>query len=117
MYLLYDYDSNAIITELIRNCSDKEILQAYNKLHQCLINRGCKPLLQRLDNKPSIALGQTIQEKDIDFQLVPPICTTNWPPSAQYKPSKTTLWQYSVALIPASHCNSGTASSHKPNSH
>jgi hypothetical protein len=72
IFLLYDYDSNAIIIEPIRNRSNKEILRAYNKLHQYLIERGCRPLLQRLDNEASTALKRAIRDKDIDFQLVPP---------------------------------------------
>jgi hypothetical protein len=70
--VLYDYDSNAILTEPMRNRSDTEHLRAYNKLHLYLVERGFKPLLQKLDNEASIALKRTIRAKGIDFQLVPP---------------------------------------------
>jgi hypothetical protein len=70
--VLYDYDSNAILTEPMQNRSDKEHLRAYNKLHLYLVDRGFKPLLQKLDNEASIALKRTIRAKGIDFQLVPP---------------------------------------------
>jgi hypothetical protein len=72
IFLLYDYDSNSILTEALRNRSDNEILRAYNKIHQYLVDRGGKPLLQRLDNEASAALKRAIRDKDIDFQLVPP---------------------------------------------
>jgi hypothetical protein len=70
--VLYDYDSNAILAEPMKNRSDNEHLRAYNKLHQFLVDRGFKPLLQKLDNEASNALKQTMRDKDIDFQLVPP---------------------------------------------
>jgi hypothetical protein len=70
--VLYDYDSNAILTEPMRNRSDTEHLRAYNKLHQYLLDRVFCPLLQKMDNEASTALKRTIREKGIDFQLVPP---------------------------------------------
>ena len=70
--VLYDCDSNAILTEPMRNRSDTEHLRAYNKLHQYLLDRGFRPLLQKMDNEASAALKRTIREKGIDFQLVPP---------------------------------------------
>jgi hypothetical protein len=49
IFLLNDYNSNSILTEALCNQSDNGILQTYNKLHQYLVNRGIKPLLQRVD--------------------------------------------------------------------
>lgn len=54
--LLYDYDSNSILVEAMKNRSDTEHLRAYNKLHQYLVDRGFKPVLQKLDNEASEAL-------------------------------------------------------------
>lgn len=70
--VLYDYDSNAILAAPMRNRSDTEHLRAYNQLHQYLVDRGFKPLLQKLDNEASTALKRSIRTKGIDFQLVPP---------------------------------------------
>jgi hypothetical protein len=72
IFLLYDYDSSAIIVEAISSRSDKEILRAYNKLHQYLVTRGCQPKLQRMDNEASAALKRTIREKDMEYQIAPP---------------------------------------------
>jgi hypothetical protein len=55
----------------MQNHSDTEHLRAYNKLHQYLVDKGFKPRLQKLDHEASQALKQSIQEKGIDFQLVP----------------------------------------------
>jgi hypothetical protein len=70
--ILYDYNSNSILAEPMKNRSDTEHLRAYNKLHQYLVIRGFKPLLQKLDIKVSTALKRSIKEKGIDYQLVPP---------------------------------------------
>jgi hypothetical protein len=72
LLILYDYHSNSILAKTMRNCST-EPLQAYNNLHQYLVKHGFKPQLQnKLDNEASKALNQSIQEKGIDYQLVPP---------------------------------------------
>jgi hypothetical protein len=70
--VLYDYNSSAILAEPMKNRSGNEHLRAYNKLHQFLVGRGFKPLLQKLNNEASNALKRTMGDKDIDFQLVPP---------------------------------------------
>jgi hypothetical protein len=51
---------------------DQEMVRAYNKLIQELVNRGSKPRLQRLDNKCSNALRSLLNQHDIKFQLAPP---------------------------------------------
>jgi hypothetical protein len=70
--VLYDYDSNAILMEPMRNRSDTDHLRAYNKLHQYLLDQGFRPHLQKVDNEASTALKRTIRAKGIDYQLVPP---------------------------------------------
>lgn len=71
--VIYDYDSNAILAEPMRNRSDKEALQAYEVIIQLLISRGVRPKLQRLDNEASAALKQYLREEiGIDYQLAPP---------------------------------------------
>jgi hypothetical protein len=50
MLILYDYDSNSILSVPMKNRGDKEMVRAFDLLIQFLILRGLKPLLQRLDN-------------------------------------------------------------------
>jgi hypothetical protein len=50
--VVYDYESNAIITKPITFRNKNKLLQAYTKIHMLLTNRGLKPILQKLDNKP-----------------------------------------------------------------
>jgi hypothetical protein len=51
--ILYDYDSNVIIAELIMNRTSNELLQAYNHVHTLLVKQGLRPQLQCLDNEAS----------------------------------------------------------------
>ena len=72
LLVLYDYDSNAILVEPMKNRSDAEMLRAYAIINNILIRRGLRPRLQRLDNEASKALKQYLQDTDVEFQLVPP---------------------------------------------
>ena len=72
LLLLYDFDSNAIIAEPIKNRTGPSILAGYTRLHATLLNAGLHPRLQRLDNECSEPLKQFLRDQDIDFQLAPP---------------------------------------------
>jgi hypothetical protein len=48
--VLYDYDTNNVLTEPMKSRGDQEMVRAYNKLIQELVDHGFKPRLQRLDN-------------------------------------------------------------------
>ena len=72
LFVLYDYDSNAILAEPINNRRAKTILDAYKTLHSKLCQAGIRPKLQRLDNECSASLQEFMTNNDIDFQLVPP---------------------------------------------
>jgi hypothetical protein len=49
-----------------------DLVAAYNKLHQQLLDGGVKPVLQRLDNEISRVLIKAIKDKGIDYQLASP---------------------------------------------
>jgi hypothetical protein len=72
LMILYDYDSNAILAEPMRNCTGKSILKAFETLQTRLVTAGLTPKLHRLDNECSDALKKHLRDSDIDFQLVPP---------------------------------------------
>jgi hypothetical protein len=69
---VYNYDSNAIITEPITSCTKNELLRTYTVLYTMLTDRGLKSILQRLDNKAPRKRKQLMQKHDATFQLVPP---------------------------------------------
>jgi hypothetical protein len=55
---MYNYDSNAILAEPIKNRSGGKIMRAYTKLFKYLKQRGFKPRTHWLDNEASTALKE-----------------------------------------------------------
>ena len=72
LLVVYDYDSNAILMEPLRNRQAKSILDAYQRIHTKLVRGGCKPKLQRLDNEISKIFKDFLKDQDIQYQLVAP---------------------------------------------
>jgi hypothetical protein len=70
--VLYNYDSNVILAETMKSRKAPDLVAAYNKLHQQLLDGGVKPVLQRLDNEISRVLIKAIKDKGIDYQLASP---------------------------------------------
>ena len=70
--VVYDYDSNSILVEPMRNRTGPSILKAYTIIHTRLVAAGLRPQLQRLDNECSDALKTFMRDAAIDYQLVPP---------------------------------------------
>jgi hypothetical protein len=71
LFVLYDYDSNSIHAEPMKNKTAKCILSTYKTVHQHLCTAGLKPQLQRLDNECSQLLKDFMAQQHIDYQLVP----------------------------------------------
>jgi hypothetical protein len=71
LFVLYDYDSNAILAEPIKSRKQDELLRAYKTLTQHLRKRGLIPTLQRLDNECSEAMKTEMDAQNIDWQLTP----------------------------------------------
>jgi len=71
IFILYDYDSNSIHAEPIKNRTAAEILRAFQVVHQMLTKAGLRPKLQRLDNECSNLLADYMTKQGIDYQLVP----------------------------------------------
>jgi hypothetical protein len=69
--IMYDYDSNSVLSTPMKNRSDKEMVRAFDFLIQSLILRGLKPRLQRLDNEASLALRNYLTQQGITYQLSP----------------------------------------------
>ena len=72
IFVLYNYDSNAFLTEQMKNRTDAEFFRAYSKLSDHLIDRGMQPKLKILENEASQALQRKICTIHCYFQLVPP---------------------------------------------
>jgi hypothetical protein len=65
MLIMYDYDSNSILSAPMKNRGDKEMVRACDFLIQSLTIRGLKPRLQRLDNEASLALRNYLTQQGI----------------------------------------------------
>jgi hypothetical protein len=70
--ILYDYDSNAILAQIIKDRAAPELFKAFQVMEQELVARGLKPKLMKLDNEVSKLLKSYLHQQDITFQLVPP---------------------------------------------
>jgi hypothetical protein len=70
--ILYDYDSNAILAQPIKDRTAPELLKAFQIMEQELVARGLKSKLMKLDNETSKLLKTYLHQQDITFQLVPP---------------------------------------------
>jgi hypothetical protein len=69
--ILYDYDSNAILAQPIKDRTSPELLRAFQAMEQELVARGLKPKLMKLDNEASTLLKTYLHQQNITFQLVP----------------------------------------------
>ena len=70
--VLYDYDSNAILAEPLKNRKAETILAAYEKMHKFLKSKGMKPKIQVLDNECSQQLKDYMTKNNIKYQLATP---------------------------------------------
>jgi hypothetical protein len=70
--ILYDYDSNAILSQPIKDITAPELLKAFQVMEQELVSRGLKPKLMKLYNEASKLLKTYLHQQNITFQLVPP---------------------------------------------
>lgn len=70
--IIYDYDSNSIQAQPIKNRQSTTILEAYQSIVSLLQRRGLAPKLHRLDNEASQQLKDFLQDEEIEYQLVPP---------------------------------------------
>lgn len=72
IFVLYDYDSNAILAEPTKSRTGPDMVAAYDKCYEQLRNAGITPVLQYLDNEVSASLIASIKAKDLNYQLASP---------------------------------------------
>jgi hypothetical protein len=68
--ILYDYDSNSILAQPIKDRTAPALLRAFQVMEHELVARGLKPKLMKLDNEASKLLKRYLHQQDIIFQLV-----------------------------------------------
>jgi hypothetical protein len=69
---LYEYDGNTILTHVMNNQRDKEMVAVFEALICVLTYRRLNPQVQCLDNEASRALTRFLASHEIDFQVNPP---------------------------------------------
>ena len=72
LFIMYDYDSNAILIQPLKSKQGHEIKQAWVRLMNRVIKHGHILKHHVLDNKCSNDLKQAIRKQNMTFQLVPP---------------------------------------------
>ena len=72
LIIVYDYDSNAILHQPLKNRTASELTTAWKLIHDKLAVGGSTPLLYILDNEFSTELEEKMKENNVQFQLVPP---------------------------------------------
>eukprot|EP00957_Ditylum_brightwellii_P209505 15362027-Ditylum_brightwellii.AAC.1 len=68
----YDYDSNAILSILVPNCSDPVITKAITAIYEYLTDKVFKQSLNVLNNEASTAIKQCIMKTGAKYQLMEP---------------------------------------------
>ena len=72
IFVLYDYDSNAILVRPLRNRSAHKIHRVFTSVHTYLVTCGLRPRLHTLDNEASTILKDFLTAENVEYQLVPP---------------------------------------------
>ena len=69
MVVLYDYESNTILTNPFKNHTTQELVRAQTRLFQYILDQGMKPSALRIDNKCPEALLSFFRANSFDVQL------------------------------------------------
>ena len=72
IYLMYNYDANAILVHPLKARQVAEITAVWTNLHNCLTKHGHVVTHFILDNEISGTINKTFIKNDITFQAVPP---------------------------------------------
>ena len=72
IFVLYDYDSNAILAAAMKSKKGPDMVKAFDKCYKQIKDDGVTPILQYLDNEVSKELIDTIKDKKLKYQLASP---------------------------------------------
>ncbi len=71
-FVLYHYESNAILATPIAGLDDVSIFNAYRKYFEELTVKGFKPKLNVMDNQATKQIKKNLTENDCKLQVVEP---------------------------------------------
>ena len=72
IFILYDYDTNCILSYPLKTKNASEIKLAWTTLHNKLKDKGLQPTTYIMDNEAANELKQAILKYKINYQLTPP---------------------------------------------
>ena len=72
IFIMYDYDSNAILAHPIQNLSKEMLTGGYRECLKTLTKTGVKPILHHLDNEISYDMIREIESRGMDYQIASP---------------------------------------------
>ena len=72
IFVLYDYDSNAIIVRPICTRSAQEIQRVFTSVHAYLVAHGLRPHLHTLNNEAYTSFKDFLTAEKVEYQIVPP---------------------------------------------
>ena len=72
IYVMYDYDSNSILTHTLKSRQAHEIVKAWTNLHSQMTRHGHTITNLILDNECSNELKKALAKHSMSYQLVPP---------------------------------------------
>ena len=70
--VVYDFDSNAILAEPMKDCTATELVQVFEDLHNRLTNCGIQPKIIIMDNEANKLLKKCIKDRKMTLQLTAP---------------------------------------------
>jgi hypothetical protein len=71
-FVMYHYETNAIIITLIAGLDSEPILEAYRKNFDYLVSRGFTPKVNVMDNQATKAIKSYLTPQQVALQLVEP---------------------------------------------
>jgi hypothetical protein len=71
-FVLYHYETNAILVKLIANVDNRSIFEAYKEAFETLEAKGYKPKMNVMDNQATQYIKKFLTKKECDLQVVEP---------------------------------------------
>ena len=71
-FVMYHYETNAILVKAIANVDDRSIFEAYKEIFETLEAKGYKPKMNVMDNQATKYIKKFLTEKECGLQLVEP---------------------------------------------
>jgi hypothetical protein len=71
-FVLYHYETNAILVKPIANVDNRSIFAAYKEVFETLGSKGYKPKMNVMDNQATKYIKKFLTKKECDLQLVEP---------------------------------------------